>query len=268
MGYELCRRRVAVGVIALAGLIGAWGPATAPAWAEEPFLDDLLVAPPGATMEVFGSAADEYDGLSFIENFDLDITVAAEARGAVRVDGSPELLVTAVRLASARQAADVLRALGEPVAAEDMNSGEDELLVELGLDDQHVEPLPSARRGAVARRIVMGDDFGFAEMAWATGRDVVVIAQLGLDGPGEVVPIMHETLDAHRAAFPEVTMPAGTPAGPSWTVVAGVVVAVLAAVGLFLLLAQRGRRTTRVRPPAAAVPQAPGEGSSRARVNW
>lgn len=270
MGHALCRRGAAV-VIVMAGLPGPGGPAAEPAWAQEAPLDDLLVAPPDTTMEVFGSGTDPYGGMSFIENYDLDITVVAQARGALRENTSPRLLVTAVRLSSAREAAEVLAAIGEPVSAEDMGSSAemDEFRAAFGLPDPYIESLPPPRRDVVARVVVMAEDHRMAEMAWATGRDVVVLADLERDGSGEVPSIMHQTLDAYRAAFPDVTMPAGTRAGPSWTLVGGAALAVLAVVGLLLALA--GRRwgtTTPPRPSVATVPQIPGDGPSRARANW
>lgn len=204
MGHALCRRRAVMGVIAMAGLLGAWGPASLPALAQEAPIDDLLVAPPGTTLEVLNPAAGEYDGMSFIENFDRDITVAAEARAALRVDGSPKLLVTAVRLSSAREAADALAAIGESIAAQDMPSNPkmDEVWAGLGMPDPYIEALPQSRRDVVVRQIVMSEDYRPVEMAWASGQDVIVVADLDRDNPGVVPPIMYEALDAHRAASP------------------------------------------------------------------
>ncbi len=193
------------------------------------------------------------------------------ASGAIRVGRDLAVLVTVVRLATEADAAEALAAMGSPLSPEEMTADPAVAasLETMGAEAPYVEVLSSPGVGAVARRVVVSERYALVEFARATGRDLVVLAQLGVDGSGEVLPIMHETLDAHRAAFPDVTMPAGARSGPSWTLVGGVAAAVLGVLGRFVVLARRGRRATApARRSTASVPLGPHEEPSRARVNW
>lgn len=272
MGHVLGRRRLHAMAALLAAIVTSGAVAVGPALAEEAAAPaDLLVAPPGAQVQAGDAGADAYTGGSFLENYDVDVTILAEATGAIMQGGTPQILVTAVRLGSEADAAEALAAIGSPVSPEEMLADPDvaALMEAMGAEDPHVEVLPEPGVGAVARKVVVSERYSLVEFARATGRDLVVLAQLGGDGSGEVLPIMRQTLDAHLAAFPDVTLPAGARSGPSWVLVGGVAAAVLAVLGLFVARAGRGRRTTvPVRPSTAPVPQVHGDGPSRARANW
>lgn len=243
----------------------------APALAEEPPPADLLLAPTGTelvTSEEGLSGAVHGDFLDGYPN--LDVTVLDGASGAIRVGRHLAVLITVVRLATEADAAEALAAMGSPMSPEEMTAdpAAAAALEAMGAEDPYVEVLSSPGIGAVARRVVVSERYDLVEFARATGRDLVVLAQLGVDGSEEVLPIMHETLDAHRAAFPDVTMPTGARSGPSWMLVGGVAAAALGVFGLFVALA-RGRRTTApIWRSTVSVPPAPDDGPSRARVNW
>lgn len=269
MGHAVGGRHAGVVGAVLAMLAGLLAVSPTAAVAEPP-VTDLLVAPDGAelvTRDGGNRSTDHGDFLHLHE--DLDVTVVDGASGAIRYNGDLGILVTVVRLATERQAAEALSALARPVSAEELAAGREQGVSVFGDAEPHVEALPAPRAGAVGRRAVTGS-FSVVEFARATGRDLVVLAQL--DGSIEPHPVLHAALDAHRMAFPDVTMPADAASSPPWVAVGAGAAAVLAAAGV-LLVVTRTRRGSRPRrrpgQPASAVSSTTHpDGAPTARMNW
>lgn len=271
MGHALCRRRVHAMAALLVAVVSAGALAVGPAGAEAP-PEDLLVTPPGLKLLTSTGPVDTDLHGNFLAFYPgLDYMVVDGAMGAVRRDDYlGAMMITVVRLANKRQAAEALAAFGGPIATDvaDLDAVVAQGLADQSIELRPVEVLPQPSPDSMARRLTVSEGAQLVEFARATGRDLVVFAQLG-DTSGEVLPVMHETLDAHRAAFPDMTMPAAARAGPSWVLVGGVAAVVLAVLGLVVALPGR-RRLTRIlsRPSTVLVPPAHGGGPSRARANW
>ncbi|MBW3661686.1 MAG: hypothetical protein KY469_01195 [Actinobacteria bacterium] len=194
---------------------------------------ELVTGPDGPVHPDYGSFLDAHQG--------LDIHREIGALGIIR-RGDQRLLVNAVRLRDRDEAARALAAM-DPSSLPEWT------------------PVPEVAPHTVAHLATVGTEgngFTLLEVARATGRDLIVYAQL--DHQPTVSDLTREALAAHIKIFPDVTPPAGTPQGGApWLVVAGGAAGLVA---VTLLVVGRLRR-----PRAQAAPPTPID-PGRIRVNW